>query len=569
MGRAVVRRALAGKASEVYILGLTKDEVSEALQAFGREFSFGREAEEAKIGGLEALRLGNIWGLWGNVFVRAEMKDLSRGELLSDERLRRQLIEDVYFRFNEEIKKSSYLYQVITAVKPHFLVDTINTATALAYQDVYEAGLELYDALRKGEDVRLMAEKMLLTAYVPQLVRHMEILRAALRDAGVEVYLKVGTTGTGGMGWDIPYTHSEDRPSRVLLSKTAMAGAQTLLSLIMSRASDACAVKEIKPAAAIAFKAIDFGAIRKKGKPIEVVDAGEPVKLEEKPFSELLKDVKVKPVGDVLRATYIDTGENGLFSIGEFEALTALDQMEFVTPEEIAYYIELELGNRNTGRDVIAALESSVMGPTYRAGILREDALRRLWALEELHGEDGYPSVAFELLGPPRLSKLLFEATLLKRIYGDMKTALAAKPDEISQKTAELITQDHKLRQEALSVGIPILMPDGKLLVGAVPAIPLPRERHLPATPENVERWAYAGWVDLRPSNWEAWHRRFHQIVAETEERIRELAVTSGSSVVDRRFIRPDALEPDYTIRPGEVVAWVFIHEEKGRRTRR
>jgi hypothetical protein len=33
---------------------------------------------------------------------------------------------------------------------------------------------------------------------------------------------------------------------------------------------------------------------------------------------------------------FIDTGENGLFSRGEFEAIATPGQMEFVTPEEIA-----------------------------------------------------------------------------------------------------------------------------------------------------------------------------------------------------------------------------------------
>ncbi len=573
VGRAIVRRAIRGGASEIYILGLTKGEVAEALEGFSREFpELGSEIKPAKVGSVEALKLGKLWGLWGNMFVRTEMKDLSRGELLANESLRRRLIEDVYFPLDEEheeIKTASYLYQLVMAVKPHFLIDTVNTATALAYQDIYDAGLELYEALREGKDVRLMAEKLLLTAYVPQLVRHMEILRAAIQEAGVEAYLKIGTTGTGGMGWNIPYTHSEERPSRVLLSKTAMAGAQTLLSLILGRDPQVGSVKELKPAAAIGFKAIDFGPIKRKGKPIEIYDCESPVKLEEKPFSEILAGVKPKQVGEELRATYIDTGENGLFSIGEFEALTALDQMEFITPEEIAYYAELELGNRNTGRDVIAALEASVMGPTYRAGVLREEALRRLRAVEQEKSGEGYPSVAFELLGPPRLSKLLFEATILKALFGDMKSVLKAEPEDIAQKAAQLVQKEHKLRQEALSVGIPILMPDGNLLVGTTPAIPLPQERHLPATPQNIERWADKGWVDLRPKNWKAWQERFRKIISDVEARVEELRATGGSSAADRRFINPETLEPDYTIRPGEVVAWVFIHEEKGQRTRR
>src|SRR3712207_8941027 len=39
---------------------------------------------------------------------------------------------------------------------------------------------------------------------------------------------------------------------------------------------------------------------------------------------------------DALPIFYLDSGENGLFSPDEFEALTALGLMEYITPEEIA-----------------------------------------------------------------------------------------------------------------------------------------------------------------------------------------------------------------------------------------
>lgn len=54
----------------------------------------------------------------------------------------------------------------------------------------------------------------------------------------------------------------------------------------------------------------------------------------------------------------------------------------------------------NTGHDVINALDNAVMGPTYHAHAAL--GLEKLRALEERHG---VRSVAFENLGPPRLSK--------------------------------------------------------------------------------------------------------------------------------------------------------------------
>ncbi|MEO0192852.1 MAG: short-chain dehydrogenase, partial [candidate division WOR-3 bacterium] len=385
-----------------------------------------------------------------------------------------------------------------------------------------------------------------------------------------ELYVKIGTTGTGGMGWDIPYTHSEDRPSRVLLSKTAMAGAQSLLFLIMSRAADAPAIKELKPAAAIAWQGIGIGEITRGGRPITICDSKKPIPLSGKEgFATALKANRATEITkEPLRSVYIDTGENGLFSLGEFVALTALDQMEFITPEEIADYAIYESLGQNTGRDVIDALEGAVMGPTYRGGLLREAAIQRLYALERENKY--YPSVAFEILGPPRLTKLLFEAHILKEVYGDMRRVVSEEPAAISKAMADFIIKNDRVRKAALSVGIPVLMPEGNLLAGARVVIPLERERNLPATKENIERWAYAGWIDTRQENATEWQKRFKAIISDARARSRRLRRgLAGSSREDRRFLNPKTLRVDYSVNPGEIVAWVFINQEKGKRTRR
>ena len=101
----------------------------------------------------------------------------------------------------------------------------------------------------------------------------MQILYGGMMDAGTRAYFKVGTSGTGGMGLNVPYTHSEEKPSRVLLSKSAMAGAQSMLLFLMARTPGAPITKEIKPAAAIAWKKIAHGPIYRGRKPIYLVEA--------------------------------------------------------------------------------------------------------------------------------------------------------------------------------------------------------------------------------------------------------------------------------------------------------
>src|SRR4029079_3322129 len=130
-----------------------------------------------------------------------------------------------------------------------------------------------------------------------------------------------------------------------------------------------------------------------------------------------------RPTGETLKSVFIDTGENGIFSLEEFSAITTGEQMEFVTPEEIADVVAREIMGGNTGHDVINALDNAVMGPTYRAGLMRHWALEKLRDLETQHG---VRSVAFENIGPPRLSKLLFEADLLRATFGTMDAVRAA-----------------------------------------------------------------------------------------------------------------------------------------------
>jgi hypothetical protein len=120
-----------------------------------------------------------------------------------------------------------------------------------------------------------------------------------------------------------------------------------------------------------------------------------------------------RELGRPLDGVYIDVGENGLFARDEFETVTALGQMEFITPEEVADYVIMELQGRPTGKDVIAALDAATAGPTYRAGVLRRNAVGRLRSLEEREGKRG---VAYEMLGPPRLTKMLYEAYLCRRL---------------------------------------------------------------------------------------------------------------------------------------------------------
>ncbi|MFH0766242.1 MAG: short-chain dehydrogenase [Calditrichota bacterium] len=522
------------------------------------------EAEEAVAGLTSQAGDTQLKAVGGNIFVRSTLKDLTRDQILQNREYRLQVAEDVLERTTATSFEKFTLYQMITQIQPQLIIDSVNTATGVAYQDIYSAGLKVLTEVRNVKegmatpDLLVEVEKLLDTLYLPQLVRHVQILYQAMRAAGTQTYVKIGTSGTGGMGLNIPYTHSEDKPSRVLLSKSCIAGAHSLLLFLMGRTPDAPYTKEVKPATAIAWKAIKYSEVLRGGKPIPLFDC--PIENADVLSTELnTQKVSVaQPLNENLKGVFIDTGENGTFSLGEFTAITTYEQMEYITPEEIAQTVIWEIEGGPTGHDIVSALDASVLGPTYRAGVMRSLALEKMKALASEHQD---ASVAFELLGPPRLSKLLYEAHLLKRTAGSIDQILANKPEALASSIENLLKEDSKLRAKIISIGIPILLADGRRLLRG-PAIKVPQDPRstlFTITDEKLNQWAANGWVDLRPQNIKVWQNRLRLLLQQAGSI--DNGDTSSAVYRDLTFWRSD--QP---LDEGELVGWIFINEDKGRR---
>ncbi len=262
--------------------------------------------------------------------------------------------------------------------------------------------------------------------------------------------------------------------------------------------------------------------------------------------------------GQTLKSVFIDTGENGIFSKGEFETITAQKQMEFVTPEEIAEVVIYEIKGGNTGHDIVSSLDHATMEPTYRAGYLQHMAVKKLSQLEK---ENQVTSVAFELLGPPRLSKLLYEIHLISLFSHSMKEILNFTAEKISENCFDIIVNNEKLRSEIISIGIPILLPKGdSLLRGNSIKIPAFRgENELKISSENIDKWANEGWVDLRPENMSKWKNRIKELIEEADK----IPLTETSSM----HVRTKEYWNNYEeINIGKICSWLFIHEEQGNR---
>ncbi len=99
-----------------------------------------------------------------------------------------------------------------------------------------------------------------------------------------------------------------------------------------------------------------------------------------------------------------------------------------------------------------------------------------------------------------------------------------------------------------LSIGIPILLPDGERLLRG------------PLIKSNT---ADLGWVDLTPANMAKWQSRLQEL----QRQIKAELEGDTSSYYDRlypasRMWTSDEIRFDI----GEIVGWLFIHEEHGRR---
>ena len=105
------------------------------------------------------------------------------------------------------------------------------------------------------------------------------------------------------------------------------------------------------------------------------------------------------------------------------------------------------------------------------------------------------------------------------------------------------------LRQQILSVGLPILMADGRSVLRGPTVVVQPTAAGGDVAPR--------GWVDLRPANMTRWIWRASAILGETRK------PGTGSSA------RWTAVDPGYEIQPARLAVWIFENEDGGYRIKR
>src|SRR2546422_9553590 len=195
VGLAVARRVVAASARRVVLVPLFEAEVKAAAASLEPH------------GGRAAIAVE-----WGDVFLPAALAKLGRGAVVASAEHRAVLLHDLLSELTEEALGRSLLAQLLMKYRPDAVVDSINTATAFAYQDVVQAARELLERAAQETADRAAVEQLTLAIELPRLIRHMQILAEGLRRAGAKGYVDVGTRGPGGVGVNIPHTHPGHRP---------------------------------------------------------------------------------------------------------------------------------------------------------------------------------------------------------------------------------------------------------------------------------------------------------------------------------------------------------------------
>lgn len=434
---------------------------------------------------------------------------IKRNDLINNNYNLNKLLEYYYANLSDKLIVNSSVYQIIKKWNPDLIIDAINTATVVGYlDDPYSLPRKILNDfnLKDKQDWSLNCKKILSSAIIPSLIRFTQAVQKVLKDFNISYYIKVSTTGLGGMGVNLMYTHgdiNEPGMSSGILGKVAAAGVFHQLMWSLSH-TPGCNIRIVTPATLVGWQPIKFGKFRSRGKNLPMLDNK---KINTLKIGEDLKiDSNTKKVSEYLEIPYVDSGENSAYSLYEMHAITALSQMESITREEVAEAVYRSTCG-STRYDLLTVMDYATLGPTYAASFQRNKILRKLKLIQD---EKMIPSIATNNLGP-MVSKHLFELYILLDLCNySILELIKQTPNKLSKMAKDYICNQHIIRRQALSLGLPILFENSQLLMTNYYLVPNILEKNI-ITRANINKWTKAGWIDLREKNivnWQRWLKK-------------------------------------------------------------
>ena len=210
-------------------------------------------------------------------------------------------------------------------------------------------------------------------------------------------YVQIGTTGSGGLGLNLPFTHGEKLEDLPIINKAAFAGIGTSMLTMLSRSfgSERVRISEVKPGLAIF-------------------------------------DTKIyRPTNDKWDLVTIDGGESGHYTLDEFQILTSF--MGFTTAQKIAEKVfsilrEEKREKRSHSYDVIETLNQTIITQDEEDLEIRDALLKKM---ED--ASSGESIIATGNLGPPSLTRdLILGSIALKNNCQDENEFKKALTESVS-----------------------------------------------------------------------------------------------------------------------------------------
>jgi hypothetical protein len=245
------------------------------------------------------------------------------------------------------VLRDNQLRKIIMQERPYIVINAINLATIFShdpqkgYQAFIRFYLNLYEALKSTDEQTL--------------------------------YLHLGTTGSGGLGLNIPFTHGEKLDELPIINKAAFAGISSAMLTLLSRSFNGhVRIAEVKPGLAVFKSKIDEG---------------------DSYGSKLIT---------------LDGGESGTYTYNELALLTAF--MGFTTVEKLSQNIMKVIEHkkslrRNCRYDIIENFNDAIIAPTFDDTRAKKRILKKM---RQLSGTNYI--IATGNLGPPSITRDLILA---------------------------------------------------------------------------------------------------------------------------------------------------------------
>lgn len=528
IGKAITRRIIEQKPEKIILHNLTKNECDNCCKYFSK---YCKNIE--------------LISSYGNIFMPYEFNKLTNmQEKLS---CKDELLQFYYSDLGPDILKKSTLYKLVQKWRPDLIVDAINSGTVLGNH--YKPELILSKVSKSAQIDVNTSVSILLNDFVPKAINFVYSLKLAMEDFKVKKYLKISTTGLGGMGMNMPYTHG-DTPkaslSFALMGKISAAGVLHQLLWNLSHTTN-LNISLLIPATFVGYDSTKFEPIETDVGLVKKINNPKKLRLKEGDTLEYSRGVSE----EYLKFPVVRAGENHVYSLYELSALTAVGQMEAITKEEVANAAIEDICGQ-TKKNMLNYMDSGMLSSTFAGKTMVEKIKTELLNLMQ---ENRTTSIATGNLGVT-VAKRLYELYMIKKVCKTVDDLKKIDIKELYDLIVQNLESDKNLIVEMLSLGLPIVTENENVYIGDYSLFP-GKDSNLTITRERLEKWIQVGWVDLRAENILFWKETIDYVYSDAKK-----VLDDKNFILNRDAA---AIGNDYDI--GEILAYYYNLQEKGRKT--